>query len=139
MRQYSYGEVEIGQTEAFDVEVTEDMQAMFLRISGDNNPMHTDEAYAKSKGFKSRLVYGMLTASFYSTLVGTLLPGEKCLFHEADVKFRKPVFAGDILEISGQCAEKHDALKLLIIKAKIRNQNKDLVSTAKLQVGVLDE
>ena len=136
MRCYSYGEVKVGQIESFNVEITSDMQDMFLKISGDNNPLHANDDYAKKKGFNQRIVYGMLTASFYSTLVGTLLPGEKCLFHEADIRFRKPVFIGDILQVSGECVEKNDTFNLLVIKAKIYNQKEELISTAKLKVGV---
>ena len=139
MRQYSYDEIAVGQLESFDVEVTSEKQDMFLCISGDNNPIHIDETYAQGKGFDGRLVYGMLTASFYSTLVGTLLPGEKCLFHEAEIQFRKPVYIGDVLQVSGECVEKNDTFKLLTIKAKIRNTKNQLVSSAKLKVGVLDE
>ena len=139
LSKYGYYEVFIGQTETFSVKITDEMQNMFLDLSGDCNPMHIDEVYAKSKGFRGRLVYGMLTASFYSKLVGTLLPGEKCLFHEAEIKFRKPVFIEDVLEVTGECVEKHDAFRLLTIRAKIYNQNKELVSSAKLKVGVLDE
>jgi acyl dehydratase len=81
----------------------------------------------------------MLTASFYSTLVGTLLPGEKCLLHETEIMFRKPVYIGEVLQISGECVEKNDLFKILTIKAQIRNNNNELVSTAKLKVGVPDD
>jgi 3-hydroxybutyryl-CoA dehydratase len=138
MNKYSYDEICIGQIESFGVNITKDMQHMFLNISGDNNPMHIDDKYSQSIGFRESLVYGMLTASFYSTLVGTLLPGERCLFQEADIKFRKPVYVGDSLDITGECVEKNDTVKRLTIKAKIRNQNKELVSSAILRVGVLD-
>jgi 3-hydroxybutyryl-CoA dehydratase len=140
LNSYTYNQIFIGQKEDFTIVITEDMQNMFLCISGDNNPMHTDEAYAKSKGFrKGALVYGMLTATFYSTLVGTLLPGKNCLFHEADIKFRKPVYIGDRVKIIGECIDKNDTVKILTVKAKVYNQNDELVSTAKLKVGVLDE
>ena len=55
------------------------------------------------------------------------------------MKFRKPVFIGDSLNVVGECVEKNDTYKLLTIKAKIRNQKNQLVSTAKLKVGVLGE
>lgn len=138
MNNFIYDEIFIGQTDSFNVRVTNDMQNMFLQISGDNNPMHVDEMYARSRGFSDKLVHGMLIASFYSTLVGTLLPGQRCLFQEADVQFRKPVFIGDILCITGEIIEKNDTFKRLTLKAKIWNQADELVSSAKLKVGVLD-
>ena len=134
---YSYDEISIGHKEMFITKITQEMQDMFLNISGDNNPLHVNEDYAKSKGFGGNVVYGMLTASFYSTLVGTLLPGKKCLFQEADIKFHKPVYIGDTLEISGECIDKNDTFKRLTIKARIKNQHNELVSSAKLKVGVL--
>ena len=136
---FSYEDISIGHKEVFTTEITQEKQHMFLKISGDTNPLHIDENYAQTKGFSGNVVYGMLTASFYSTLVGTLLPGRKCLFQEADIKFRKPVFIGDTLEISGECVDKNDLFKRLTIKAKIKNQHNELVSSAKLKVGMQDE
>ena len=139
LNDYEYEEISIGHRESFSVKVTEEAQSMFLALSGDVNPMHVDEMYAQSQGFRGRLVYGMLTASYYSTLAGTLLPGKKCLFHTADIKFRKPVYIGDQLTVTGECIKKNDAFKLLTIKAAIRNQNNELVSSAELTAGVLDK
>jgi len=136
MNNYCYDEIVIGQTDRFSIQITQEMQNAFLDITGDNNPMHIDEAYAQSKGFRGKLVYGMLTASFYSTFVGVLLPGKKCLLQDAEIKFRKPVFIGDVLEIKGECVDKYDTFKQLLLKVKIYNQNKELVSSAKLNVAV---
>jgi len=136
---HNYDNIAVGHTEKFTVLITEEMQQLFHTLSGDINPMHIDSAYAESKGFSGRLVYGMLTASFYSTLVGTLLPGEKCLFQEADLKFNTPVYIGDVLEITGECIDKNDTFKRLTIKAKVRNEKGEVVSSAKLKVGMLDE
>ncbi|MCL2591835.1 MAG: MaoC family dehydratase [Defluviitaleaceae bacterium] len=136
---FSYEEIFIGQTCELITNISEQMQQMFHYISGDINPLHTDESYAKKRGFNKRVVYGMLTATFYSTLVGTLLPGKSCLFHEADIKFRNPVYLGDSLKIVGQCIEKNDLYKIITIKAKIYNQDNIVVSSAKLKVGVAHE
>jgi len=139
MNHYKYSELDTGKTESFCVTVTGQMMESFCNMSGDVNPMHSSEDYALSKGFSGRLVYGMLTASFYSTLVGVYLPGEHCLFQEADIKFSKPVYIGDTLTITGEITEKLDAYKRLTIKAKIRNQENKPVSSAVLKVGLTDE
>ena len=138
LNRYSYDDISVGQTEEFSVEVTGEMQNRFLTLSGDVNPMHTDTKYAETKGFSGKLVYGMLTASFYSTLVGTLLPGEKCLFQEAEIKFNAPVYIGDMLSVTGECIDKNDTFKRLTTKAKVRNKKGEIVSSAKLKVGMLD-
>lgn len=139
LKKYTYNQINIGHEETFSVKITEELQNKFLDISGDISPIHVDESFAKNKGFSGRVVYGMLTASFYSTLVGTYLPGENCLFYESDIKFRKPVFIGDNLYITGKVTEKNDTFKMITIKATIRNDNNQIVSSAKLKVGVTNE
>ena len=69
MNSYSMGELEEGKTKSdFNIVVTEQMMDTFRQLSGDNNPLHTDQKYARSKGMKEKTVYGMLVASFYSKL-----------------------------------------------------------------------
>jgi len=137
MNCYRYSELEIGHTEAFSAEVTGDMMDLFLKLSGDVNPLHIDEQYAKENGFSSAVAYGMLTSSFYSTLAGVYLPGKFCLLHEIDIKFTNPVYVGDVLRISGEIAEKFDSYEMLAIKARITNQDNRTVSRAAMKVGVL--
>lgn len=136
MNHYTISQLEIGQKETFTVRVTEEMQETFMKLTGDVNPMHREDEYARENGFDGRLVYGMLTASFYSTLVGVYLPGEKCLFHECDVSWRKPVYIGDELTITGEVKEKDERWQRVTIKAHIVNQNGEKVSKAALVVGI---
>lgn len=70
MNHYRYEELSVGMEERFLATITEDMTAAFHRLSGDPNPLHTDEAFARAHGFQGRVVYGMLTASLLSTLGG---------------------------------------------------------------------
>jgi 3-hydroxybutyryl-CoA dehydratase len=115
------------------------MLDMFREITGDENPMHTDDTYAKKQGYESRIAYGMLTASFYSTLVGVYLPGKYCIFQECKISFNKPVYVNDILHISGEITEIHEVLKRITIKAAIKNQRNEKVSKATLIVGIYEE
>jgi len=80
----------------------------------------------------------MLTASLYSTLAGVYLPGKYSLIHSLeDLKFLKPVYAGDKLTVSGDVVDKDGQLGLIIIKAEIRNQENKCVSKAKIKVLVV--
>lgn len=137
MRTYTYSEIEIGLKESFSVLVTEEYQEIFRENTGDVNPLHSDDRFAKDKGYEKHVVFGMLTASYYSTLAGVYLPGEKSLIHSVEVKFMKPVYVGDILRIEGVVTEKHDMFQLLTIKATITNQNDIKVSKAVLKVGCI--
>ena len=64
----------------------------FARLSGDNNPIHLDEQYAKSTSFGARIVHGMFSAALISAVAGTKLPGPGGIYLSQSLKFRKPIF-----------------------------------------------
>jgi len=72
----------------------EDIQA-YAVVTGDDNPMHLDEAYAAATMFKGRIAHGMLTAGYLSTIFGTRLPGPGCIYVSQSLNFRAPVRIGD--------------------------------------------
>ena len=123
-------------TESFTVTITEEMMAQFYAITGDNSPIHMDADYAAGRGYPGRVVYGMLGASFLSTLAGVYLPGEHCLLHGVDLKFAKPIFIGDTLTVTGVVDEVNDTFREITIKASIVNQNGKKVTRAVIRAGV---
>ena len=86
-----------------------------------------------------QLVHGMLTSSFFSTLVGVYLPGKYCILQGVDIQFSIPVYIDDILTITGKVSYINEAYKQLEIKAVIINQDNKKVSKATIKVGVMDE
>ncbi|MCI9127088.1 MAG: MaoC family dehydratase [Eubacterium sp.] len=136
MNDYSMLDLEIGKEEKFNVCITKEMLDTFAHLTGDVNPLHLNDTYARKSGFTGRIAYGMLTASFYSTLAGVYLPGERCLLHRCDVEWRKPVYIGDTLTVSGVVNEVDDRFGRVIIKAIIVNQMGKKVSKATLVAGV---
>ena len=136
MNEYRYEDIRIGHKESFTVTLTEEMMASFKDITKDVNPLHNDEEYARSKGHRGRVAFGMLTASFLSTLAGVYLPGKRSLIHEVKIKFAKPVYIGDTLTVEGIVEEKNDTYSLLMVKVTIRNGDGDKVCRAKMQIGV---
>lgn len=138
MNTYTYKEMNVGIQEEFEVTITDEMMRQFEIISGDINPLHIDEAYAKKKGMIGRVVYGMLTSAFYSKLVGVYLPGEKCLLQEIDISFRKPVYINNKLRVIGKVDSKNDIFNQVIIKSWIVNDEGVKVSKATIKVGVLE-
>ena len=139
MNSYKFVDINVGLEESFSVRVSSEKLDKFLKISGDINPLHTDAEYSKSKGFSDRVVYGMLTSSFFSTLVGVYLPGKYCILQGVDIQFSKPVYIDDILTITGKVSYINEAYKQLEIKAVIINQDNKKVSKATIKVGVIDE
>ena len=140
MNDYALSELIPGETEAcFTQQVTSDMLEAFCALSGDENPLHTDEAFARAHGFAGRVVYGMLTASLYSRLAGMYLPGRRCILQEVSASFFKPVYVGDTLRVSGRVASVDEGVGRAVIAAVIRNQAGARVSRAEIAVGVLEE
>lgn len=139
MNRYCFEEIETGMEESFEVKVTSEMMELFFRITGDSNPLHTDEAFARKKGYASCVSYGMLTASFLSTLAGVYMPGEKSLIHSVETKFVKPVFPKDVLKISGEVVEKNELFSTIKLKVTITNQNQEKVLRGTMQIGVLTD
>ena len=139
MNQYRFEDIYVGLKEEFQVSVTADMLEAFCKMTGDVNPLHTDESFAKEKGYESNVAYGMLTASFLSTLAGVYLPGERSLIHSVESKFTKPVYVGDTLTITGQVTECNEMFSVFTMKTTIVNQNGEKVLRGKMQVGVLED
>lgn len=139
MNNYSFEKIEIGTTEYFKVVIDEHKMKLFEELSGDLNPMHVDSDYAKRKGYRDKIVYGMLSSSFYSTLVGMYLPGEKCLLNKCDVDYRKPVYIGDEITVIGEVIDKRIGTRRLRIKGKMVNQNGITVNSAEITVGFTGE
>ena len=136
MNEFEFEDLSIGQTAEFTVTIEEEMLELFKKLSGDVNPLHCDREYALSMGYSGRVVYGMLTASFYSTLAGVYLPGKNCLLYEVNSSFNKPVFIGDVLTVRGEIKELNDTFRFSLIKAVITNQKGEKVSKATIKAGV---
>lgn len=136
MNRYSIEDICVGMEESFSVKITQEMMNKFTEISGDINPLHVNQDYAITKGYQGKVVYGMLTASFYSTLAGVYLPGENCLLYSVKTKFNNPVYIDDELLITGVISDVNLTVNCIEIKAKIKNQKGNIVSVAKILAGV---
>ena len=103
-------ELQVGDTARFSKTISESDVYMFAGVTGDLNPAHVNEEYAKGTFFKTRIVHGMLTASLISTVVGTMLPGPGTVYMRQEVSFLAPVNFGDtitaIVEVSEIMADK---------------------------------
>lgn len=136
MNSYTLSDLAPGMAESFTVTVTAQMMEQFYAITGDNSPIHMNEEYAAGRGYPGRVVYGMLGASFFSTLAGVYLPGEHCLLHSVESKFVKPVLIGDTLTITGTVDEVNDTFGEITIKAVITNQAGKKVTRGLIKAGV---
>lgn len=136
MNEYKYHDIAVGMEESFTVTLTQEMMAGFQQMTGDSNPLHSDAAFAQEKGFPDKVAYGMLTASFLSTLAGVYLPGKFSLIHGVEAEFPKPVFVGDRLTVTGRVTEKNDLFRIFIMKVAIYNGAGQKVCRGRMRMGV---
>lgn len=138
MNEYTIKDLTEGKKESFSVTVTEEMMSRFFENTGDCNPFHSDADFAKNvAGYKDKVVYGMLTASFLSTLAGVYLPGKYSLIQDVKVSFPQAVYVGDTLEVCGEVVSVHESLNNFGMKVSIVNQKGECVLRGKMTVGFL--
>lgn len=136
MNTYTFDEIQIGHKESFSVTITEAERDKFRDITGDINPLHNDEEYAKSLGHDKCVVFGMLSASYLSTLAGVYLPGRNSLIQKTEVNFRKPVYVGDTITITGEVTDRNETFKVIEVKVEMKNQDGVKVLKGKMEIAV---
>ena len=137
---YKFNDIKLGMSESFEATITEEKVDEFRKITEDINPLHNDIEYAKSKGYNEKVVYGMLTSSFLSTLAGVYLPGKYSLIHSVEIIFKKPVFISDSpLTIKGIVSEINEDFKQIKINVSITNKKQEKVCRGIMKVGVINE
>jgi 3-hydroxybutyryl-CoA dehydratase len=90
-----FNELSLGDFDEYRKTVTETDVVLFAGLTGDNNPMHIDEEFASQTRFGGRIIHGMLTASFLSSVIGMKMPGPGCIYMAQNLRFIKPVHIGD--------------------------------------------
>lgn len=85
----------VGMSATYAKTVTDADVVLFAGISGDVNPLHLDQEFAKATMFRGRIAHGLLTASLISTVLGTKLPGPGCIYVRQNLRFKAPVRIGD--------------------------------------------
>ncbi len=90
-------ELKVGETAKFAKTISESDIYLYAGITGDVNPAHLNEEYAKNTFFKTRIAHGMLSAGLISTVIGTKLPGTGSIYVKQELSFLAPVRIGDTI------------------------------------------
>jgi 3-hydroxybutyryl-CoA dehydratase len=101
----TFADLAVGMQVSIENTVSEQDVVDFARVSGDYNPLHMDEEYAKTTQFKGRIAHGALTASYISAILGNDLPGPGAVFMELNLKFVRPVRIGDTVTSTAEVSE----------------------------------
>ena len=120
-------EMKVGDTAKFSKTVSESDVYLFAGVTGDLNPAHVSEEFAKDTFFKTRIAHGMLSASFISTVIGTMLPGPGSVYMRQEANFLAPVKFGDTITAVVEVAEIIADKKRVRLKTYCINQDKTIV------------
>ena len=127
MSKYTYDELSIGDTAETTKTISESDVYLFAGITGDMNPAHLNEEYAKGTVFKKRIVHGMLLCGLISNVLGNQLPGNGTIYMSQTVKFLAPVYFGDTITARVEIIEKRDEKKRVVLQTRCFNQNDEMV------------
>ena len=116
----------VGDKGAFTKTISEQDVFAFADISGDFNPLHIDEEYAKRSVFGRRIAHGILTAGIISTVLGAEIPGLGTIFVELHIKFLKPVFLGDTVTATATVMEIVNPKRVRMMVACLNQQGEDV-------------
>jgi 3-hydroxybutyryl-CoA dehydratase len=107
-------QIKVGEIAEFAKTVTETDIYLYAGITGDFNPAHVNEVYAKNTFFKTRIAHGMLTAGFISAILANRLPGPGTIYLKQELNFLAPVRIGDT--ITGRV----EVLELIVGRNRVR-------------------
>lgn len=114
-----YSDIQVGTVHCFERTISREDVLAFAKLTGDFNPLHTDEAFGEKSRFKGNIVHGMLAGSLFSALVGMLCPGEKSLYLAQSLQFKNPVFPGDKVLVKGTVTYKNDSVRIITLNCEI--------------------
>ncbi|NNF00688.1 MAG: MaoC family dehydratase [Pyrinomonadaceae bacterium] len=130
--------LKVGETFSVSREITDKLIRNFAELSGDYNPIHLDEEFAKKTRFGKRIAHGMLTASFISALLGYELSVRKVVYLGQTLNFRHPAFIGDTVTATGTITNIRDDKPIVTIETICRNQNGEVLLEGEAILMLLD-
>lgn len=116
-------QMKVGDWAEFAKTVTETDIYLYAGITGDFNPAHVNEAYAKNTFFKTRIAHGMLTAGFISAIIANQLPGPGTIYLKQELSFLAPVRIGDTITARVEILELNVEKNRVRLKTTCANQD----------------
>ena len=119
----TFDEIQPGESASLERTVTRRDIELYAAVSGDANPTHLDEAFARQAKMPGVVAHGMLTAGLISSLLGNRLPGAGTVYVAQDLRFAAPVHAGDHIRVTITVREKQAQGRLVIFDCDCTNQD----------------
>lgn len=132
-----YKDMRLGREFSFKRRISKEDVICFARLTGDFNPLHLEDKFARNSGFDGPIVHGMLVSALFSTLVGMYCPGRNALILSQEVKYIKPVKPGDRVVVCGRVTNKIDSVNVLIVGCRICRSRGEVLVEGVVKVKVM--
>jgi 3-hydroxybutyryl-CoA dehydratase len=109
----------------------------FIELFKDENPLHTDEQFAKTKGFKGRVMHGNILHGFISYFIGECLPVKNVIIHSQEIEFKNAVYLNDELQFKAVVTGIYESVNTVEFKYYFKNAASNSVAKGKIQIGLL--
>jgi 3-hydroxybutyryl-CoA dehydratase len=118
---------EVGESATLERTIDDAMIRGFAEVTGDRNPVHLDDDYAKESFFGGRIAHGMLVASLISEVLGTRLPGPGTIYLSQQLAFRAPVRPGDTVTVRAEIIAFDKERSRITMSTRVTNQRGEIV------------
>jgi len=117
--------------------VSEEVYNKFVELFMDRNPLHTDTAFSKSKGFRDKVMHGNILNGFLSFFIGECLLDKNVILHSQQITYSKPIYMNDRLSLIASIEDIYESVNAIVFKFYFQNQNSVKVAKGKIQIGLL--
>jgi len=117
--------------------VSSEIYRGFIKLFKDENPLHTDEQFAKTKGFKGRVMHGNILHGFISYFIGECLPVKNVIIHSQEIEFKNAVYLNDELQFKAVITGIYESVNAVEFKYYFKNAASKIVAKGKIQIGLL--
>jgi len=131
-------EIKLGDRFSKGRQVTDELVRKFAEVSGDYNPIHLDDEFAKNTRFGKRIAHGMLSGALISAVLGYEFKERKIVYLSQTLKFAHPVFIGDTVTASATVTKIRGDKPIVKLETVCTNQNGETLVTGEAVVMILD-
>ena len=124
----SFEDIKVGMNASYSQTISDADVKSFAGFSGDNNPVHMSDDYASESRFGKRIAHGLLSASFFSALFGTRIPGAGCVYVFQSLSFKRPVYIGDTVTATVTVKSVDAIKKRVFFETVCKVKNKIVIS-----------
>jgi len=136
---YRYNKITVGLKKRKKYVVLTRVYNGFLNTFKDRNPLHIQNAYARNKGYKAKVMHGAILNGFISHFVGTVFPGRNSLLHSVNISYKSPTYLHDKLQLKAKVIHKNNSFRVINLDVEIENlSTKMIAAKAQVQVGMIE-